>query len=130
MVMSDYVDVMWPRIQVAQHLHYMPGIPCQQNICVDMYSHLYFSIYFCSYLVIFVFFNICPHFDRHALQCSQFDSPNLHRGLKTCQIMVQDNSGAFQSQFWEFQFRAEFNIFYHLLFTNDSHSWSQIIKKW
>ena len=38
-VTNGYVDVMRrPRIQVGEHLHYVPGIPCQENTCTSSQS--------------------------------------------------------------------------------------------
>ena len=75
---NGYVDVMRPpRIQVAEHLHYVAGIPCQENTSF----HIWSSIFLHSF---------AAHFDRRGLQCSLSDSPNLGREPEICQILIKD----------------------------------------
>ena len=56
-VTNGYVDVMRrPRIQVAEHLHYMAGIPCQKNTYFWMrsiFDRLFLSTFLLKKLLIF-----------------------------------------------------------------------------
>ena len=73
MDMCGYVDVMWPFIQVSEHLHYVGRIPCQGILTFPL-THTFCDI--CTFLWY-------TYFDKHALQCSRSDTLYLHRGIKT-----------------------------------------------